>query len=317
MAMNRRGVFFTLASILFVSVLLLIFSTEYKAGTIDTGDAVIEVTSAQREKLELVYIPLVVEDTSYHVLAALSEDAYARDITVDVEQYFTEAMLNGTYENGRYPLATFKNLTYALNALSNASNQTGYPLAITVQRLTIEQVGAFEARYNITYNYTLRSRDGTVRFSRTVQQNDTFFLSGLPDRYYNDNTRGLEYRTVRPYRTAEWTTASFANMTFSHYYAANARAPSYFDRLNGTIRPSPYGIEVPVFQGASFNWTSMDWQFFERTESSCTYRQPLGPAPVIWQYHFDFDTLVYYNVTGFEQAYPDPSGGPSDCPTPP
>lgn len=308
MVLNRRGVFFSLAALFFVSVLLYAFTSDYTTPSINTAAITVSTTNSYRERLETGYLPLLLRERSYATLYALSIDATARSIPLSLPADYEQAIMTRQYRGNPLSIVT---LPEALGNLSNLSGEAGVNVTIVINDITVRQVGAFQALYEANYSYNLSSQDGTVRFNRSVETYGTFFLNGLPDRYYNDLNPWGETLYLYQHRPYAWNAAEFANMSALRYYSTNNDSPSFFGRLTGDLAPSQYGIETTVPQGVTpvDGSTSIDWEYLSGSMYECTYSHPGAYASL----RLRFEDLNHYNLTGAILHY----GDPDDCPAAP
>ncbi len=313
MVLGKRGVFFTLLSILFVAVLFLIFDPSREAVLVDTGAILVDNTNAFRIQLENNYVQTLVRQRSHATFVALSNDALAQGVYLQLPEDYTEAMLKGTYSAGALPVS-FQTLPQAFSNLSEAAASIGYVLSINVVNVTVFQTGAFQAIALVNISYNLSSRDGSVTFRNNLSNKEILFtLVEVPDLLYNANASDLgwtETRTFKPYFTNRWNNTVFTSFVNNLSYGLNNQSPSIFYRLEGNFAPHPYGVEtfINITKIPPGNQTSVDWQYFSGLGYECTYaNNSMYPSLRI-----AYETFADYNITNAVLFQ-----GPPTCAAPP
>lgn len=324
MELTRTGFVFSLAAIVFLSVLTIVLGAATQSQAIDTGDYSARTTLAVRERLESVYLPLIVRSVSTSALQAASADAYNRGVYLSLDRDFTSGLENATYGPALNWDLSVRNLREEFLALETAMNASGTPFQIRIKQITIQQSGTFEALVRVNVSYKLNSSDGFVRYNRNFTITTTVPLQSVTDLYYSNEVLtepGVPDQSPRVFRAQiprDWNNSEF-NRTWNDYlYMDNNRAPSVFERLQGLSGASLYGVETVMPPGTTeplANMTHIDWEYFTDTQHQCTYTfsaQPDIDDGVI----VSFVTLTEYNLTNAQKVQGAPwADGCPDSPT--
>jgi len=309
--LRKKGIFFSLAAIIFLGILTIIISTSLRAPAIDTGLYSARSASAVRERVEVVYLPLLLKTIGTQMLHETVDDAYARNLKISLPRDFNQALENGTWGGAaNYPLRN-QTLRQALELLSNVSNTTGTNVTFTLKNVSIVQVGSFTARAQATINYTLRSTDGTVGYNRTVTVTAEIPLQGVVDLYYSESARTEGFtaprRSFKALLPLKWNHTEFNRSWEKGLYMVNKAAPSVFNRLEGSTAASTYGVESLVDPAIAppRNTTALDWEYFPRVQNPCTYSVNY-PNLIV-----SYVTLTEYNLTNGTNVQSSPT-----CPVP-
>ena len=76
MELARKGIFFSLAAIVFLTVLTIIIGSATREQSVDTGVYSARSTISIHDRLEQVYLPLVVRSVTTNVIVAESQNMY-------------------------------------------------------------------------------------------------------------------------------------------------------------------------------------------------------------------------------------------------
>lgn len=316
MAMNRSGVFFTLGTILFLSVLVLLFTSDFGSNRFISHADTVDSASAFRERLEAVYLPTVLEQRSYVALVTLSSRAQSDGEYLLLPADYQQLLLSGSYTGsvgGSKLVPSFQTLPQALDNLTAASLTLGFNITYSINSITIIQTGSFQGAYIANLSYNMSTKDNSVRYERNLILQNSFSLIGISDLYYNRH-RPVSWgdnRTFQQFQPSVWNETTFFTFATNSSYARNNDSPSIFDRLRGNASGSTYGVEtvIPVTVTPANNYTSIDWENFTNLQDDCRYN-----ISSISTVRLDYQTIIDYNLT---TASVFPPSSPIDCPAPP
>ena len=320
MEISKRGIFFTLISLLFVSILVIMFASsstvisKYKIQSISLR---VELADSFIRNLESHYIPTLLIDTSSNAIVSITDYLYRQNNTKYFSSYeefnnaVQEIMINGTlYKEDlqSYGISTMKGKTLKsrINLIKEfASKSYQLNLNIDTDKIKInifqsEKTGPWYYGVNCSINYTLTTNVASWNRSKTItvfvpieKLNDPLFIIE-PDSHY--------LREVKKAPFDEWDITSLNTHINQGTYRYEKRAPNYIMRFYGNFSSSPCcGIESTINKTLSnqeYNKIYIDYCFWS---NECDSYGPLYNITGITNDNFPFMLDEYhvnrYNVS--------------------
>ncbi|MBM3200457.1 hypothetical protein FJZ53_05965 [Candidatus Woesearchaeota archaeon] len=248
MAINKKGVFFTLTAMMFVLALLFFIRMEHKptySGNIDmisrrisTMDSFIKSVESDLERA--LYI------SSFRAFIAMTDHIIIHYEYIDsVDLRFTEAFLNGTIKGEPSILLATSTFNDWANSVSLKAAKLNIITSFEDPIVGVYQQDPWtvDVTLNTTINY--QDLDGLASWNRSVSVSTKINLTGFEDPVYFMNTFGRVSNTITPtlyegnytneIEEGEWDVNNLKYHLNHSYYTNNEDAPSYLMRLEGNI----------------------------------------------------------------------------------
>ncbi len=306
--MGRRGVFFSMAALVFVLLLSLVISSSLRAPKIDTNLYSAKSTGEVRERIEAVYFPLILRTVGTRTIIDIASQAEANDEVLNLPDDFNTAMESGTWGSNTVSYNTLNQELVAFQTLSDTTGTKITAMTVDPGSVDISQIGTFTAQVKAKISYTLESPDGKVIYDRpSVEVIAEIPLQSVPDLYFDQQAiaagvPNIPPRVFRAHLPKIWDNAEF-NVAYSGglYMLNKGYGGSVFDRLEGLNPANPsYGIETFVDSATILpTQTSIDREYFPATVSLCTYSvlNPVTSVPYP-NLQVSFTTLTEYRLLG-------------------
>ena len=273
MAMNNRGMFYTVAAILLVGLALTAFLL--LKGSSTTGQAIQSriytldnfLKDVERDMDRALYI------STFRSLTGFVDDIVDTGSYVDdVDARITLAVLNASYKNGTLDVVQNATLPDWRDKAEIEADKLGIELNISFGGVSISHKSpwAVEAKANSTISVVDKS--GLASFTVNYTSTAEVSILGFEDPLYIVNSLGKLTNIINE------TTYSFSGEVeeedlLDHsekgYYLAHSDAPDYLMRLEGDLGSSPNGFEslvyLPDFTAAGISTkqkTIVDYLYF-------------------------------------------------------
>jgi len=214
---------------------------------------------------------------------------------------------NGSFpgDNQTYPVMSSNHLSNWAERMQNLSQYYGLNATITValDNVTVYSYDEFTLVFaaNISVFAQPLSNPQDFNFSRTYPAQAKVTLDGTEDPLYALNTQGLLGRVFAKNTTPIGNITAFDAAIDSNLYITNPDAPDFFNRLEGKLAPSLFGVEtivnindliaqdIPVH-----NQSLIDHIYFNQTLPPEAYKVNTSTHPWLridcvhaWRYHID------------------------------
>lgn len=278
---NRKGMFFTLISILIITMFVVYFRMQADIplkSRVSVAESRITSMNDFVRSFEEVYVPRALYATSHRALGAITRYITWKNNNRgdgDDTKYFvpdiSEAFRTAVNESFIYdheedddivlPEMMDKNIIYWLNKLSDvAREEMNMELDVNVTDLYIEQdyeTGAWRVRVVLEMNYLVET-EGIASWRREKKGDEAiiveFGIAGFIDPYIAAMTNGTLNRSINRNKLATDqinTQEDFISLlSEGNYTSENYVAPSFLMRFEGDTTPSLCcGIESFVYPG--------------------------------------------------------------------
>lgn len=308
MAINRRGVFYTITAIILVVIIIFAFKIFEVKRDMNREDVVLA-----RVKTTNQFVRSIERDLQRAInIAALRatlalEEKIAKDgaFLTDAAASYEEAVMNGTINGIQAEMMIDSTFPDWIAKIQSEASKTGVTVEFEVHDIEIYQDDAWsvKGKANMTINITdIRNTSQWLQQKEVIA---TMNIIGLEDPLYAVKTYGRVPNVINmtPYE-GNYTSGGDVSNLLEHaengYYAENTNAPSFLMRFEGDLSSSPYGIESMVNieeledQGiGGISKTTLDYLYWGTTGT--TDYQVTGMP--IW-YYIDSGHETKYQVTG-------------------
>ena len=285
--LKRKGVIFTLVSILIVTVLVLSFSSQSYVTLKDRVPVInsrFNIANNYVIDLKDSYLERALYANSVRSLFAIVIYVNNTDYLADDEQLntvFKEILINGTINgenvdsvlgmdvlhgrNFTERLLSIENASYNLLRINTTFDKNYDGMGVTI--FQSNQTGPFRVGVNLTINFTVDA--GIFVWNSTDVITTTFSLQGFEDPLYFMNTPGREISNrVFESNFTNWNATNLYYHIANNTYKSEPSAPSYLSRLYNDFTASECcGIESAVNPrrlgiSADEPKTFIDWCFW-------------------------------------------------------
>ena len=252
--MNRKGFTYVLSVALLLAVIVLVFLTgiepRYQDDTELVRARVVSmndfVTNLESDINRATYI------TSFRALLSLEDYVASQgEFLNDTEVAFIEAFENGTIVGTNATLMNDSTFTDYLNRVNALGGEVGFSIDLSIQDVQLFHLNPWSVAVAVNLTIVLDDNLGVATWNTTETFVTEVPIFDLRDPLYSSNTQNRVVNTIRqfpydpPVNESNTTTylEEFANTSA---YLANTEAPSFLQRFENNISPSPYGIESIV-----------------------------------------------------------------------
>ncbi len=328
--MNKKGVFFTLLSLVMSIVLVTFFSYEFEP---KVDDEIVVIKSALESLNFLMldvndyYLPRALYISGYRALESMTWAQNQTGFFTDPRHRFEEALWNGTLHNVTIngsqtnlilPLMENNTLRYLLEKIKNITSQE-FNVNMTYQKphnITIEDEDAFELKITMKINYILNDsklESEWNRTSRIVTYIDVYGLTEPLEFIISPN--GSARHSINQYYGSIGNTSQFLSLYQSDIYYKSEKAPSFWNRMQNQIIPSEccgferliHPDQLPASINNDTNRSYVDYLFWkdilpDNEQFNCsgdnyTYIYTLDIPNIPAEFKIDFEHLESYNIT--------------------
>jgi len=256
---DKRGVFYTILSIMFVS--FAVFIVTQKTGDYRYTD---EMSIIQTRVYSMDAFLDDIEDdlqrelyiTGYRSISSLVEYiiSYGEFID-DIDFRFQEAFMNGTINNETIVLMVNNTFPDWLERVTNQGKKMGVFMNMTISNIQLYHVSPWFVNVSADFAFNITDMANTAKWNRTLSLKSKIDIHGFEDPLYIINSLGRMTNFINNTSfEGNYTTGSGAsfdpdnllNHTLGSYYATHNDAPSFLMRFENNLSASPYGIESMV-----------------------------------------------------------------------
>lgn len=301
--MNKKGVTFTYITMLFLVVVLLLFSIY----TRDKTTFETEMTTVVAENMDQFsvslqndYIPAALRASTVKSIKGLEENIIATQqyVSGDVTEQVRNVLLNGNLEDGNGEAVWVENMmegdaNYTLDNIAGQVEQLAHSSGLNLQfekidpsKIKVYQKDAYtigvewESRYKLshdTMNITWKIQQATFTadisiaefyapsylLSQNVKEEDRRFFIAKPPVTYTVPLGSEQDVMQGPQRIEE--------SILKHYFYSNPNAPSFLKMLGGDFSADPMGISSFVnplnYPSAGIGISGTDYNYFVMNEA--------------------------------------------------
>ncbi|MFH1133041.1 MAG: hypothetical protein V1735_00975 [Nanoarchaeota archaeon] len=241
MRLLKRGIFFTLISLMVVSLLIVIYGSTSRSNPIGVFSTQAEseharVAQADRfvQYLSSSYLEQIVRATSYRSLLALTNYINDNGIFVtNADAALQEAIRMASVNGVPLPEMDDNTLDDRLDELEvEARHGLLLNLSFTVLDVRFYQdntTGPWQLGVNATINFTVDAE--LAQWNKTAAIVTRMDITGLEDPYWSAHTDGAFSHIIRPANVSVWDKSMLQGHIRNQTYAESQVAPSFFMRL--------------------------------------------------------------------------------------
>jgi len=263
--MNKKAFFFTLISLLILTIFIVMFSnsqTVLPDTTLYSERAQIEIATSFTRDLREVYLERALRASSYRAMLAIEDYVNTTGPIDDYEYRFQELLLNGTLYGVKAPrLDSYTMPNWSKRIVTIASDEFRIDSNISFYAVSVYQESPwllnFAADVNMITNYSgiVFNMGGSILTNQSlIGFNDPLFINNRLKRQITVDDPGQWNATMITYQ--------ILNKTFRH----SSMAPNYLMRLENDTHASVCCGMVSLLNGTLGNYSYIDYLYFNKTD---------------------------------------------------
>jgi hypothetical protein len=259
MAVNKKGIFYAILSILFVSLAVFVFLYQYSGHQQRDRMSVIEtriyslndfVLDIEDDLGREIYI------SGFRTLSALVNHVVKEgEFLTDFNSNFNEAFINGTINNQTAELMNQSTFDHWVSKIQTIADNQDINTTIGLNNISVYHSDAWHV--DISANFSLEFKDlrNTANWTRNITITQSIDIRGFEDPLYVVNSYGRVTNIVnQTIHEGNYTSGSGPSFdpdnleehAENSWYTENSNASSYLMRLTNNLSASPHGIESMV-----------------------------------------------------------------------
>ncbi|MFA5856025.1 MAG: hypothetical protein WC867_01605 [Candidatus Pacearchaeota archaeon] len=301
---NKKGMFFTIISIIILSIFVLgygIYSLSENQTSINRRIETMNsfVYSVEQDLPRQLYI------TGFRVIFLSEKRIIETGVPItNFSNTFMEAFYNGTINGEIQPLMAGATIGDLKNQLSNISRIMNLNGTFNPKRIIVSQEDSWNIKINMETELYINDLGNLASWNNTKNFTTYIPIENFEDPLYRLYSAGIAFNKIYRSPYQPFVNGNDVSNLTKHvegfYYINSTISPSFIDRLEGRIVSSPYGIESLVdsqklsSQGIPIKDTSVvDYLYLP---SNMTSKNNILGMPG-W-FKLDGSHLEIYNVTG-------------------
>ncbi|MEK6847033.1 MAG: hypothetical protein AABY16_02605 [Nanoarchaeota archaeon] len=244
---NKKGVFFIAIAIVMITLLL----TSY------TLYSNIQERKAIQKRIETMnsFINSINQDLERKLFIAGFRSLFTFENKIietgayisDVNASFQEMFINGTFNNQTQSIMLGATVTDIIKDMQGLGSKIAINITLTGPKANIDQTDPWHVRITLGGNFTIRDENNLSSWNTMLSATGTIPIYYFDDPIYIINTGSLVVTKINQTIYSSFDSASLLDHTTKQYYKASQNAPSFLDRLEGSLNAnSPNGIESLV-----------------------------------------------------------------------
>ena len=247
MAVNKKGIFFTLATIIILSIFVISYTV--RSGFQERETLTQRVTSMnnfvfslEKDITRQIYI------SGFRAILSLENYITTNGTFIDnAALALTEALINGTIKNQTATLMTNYRLADWNARITNLSDKVSLITNYTIESVTVTQDTPWGVRIDAKIHLIIQDKGNLAQWNTQKVISTNIVIEGFEDPLYLIHSNGLVVNKIQrtPYTgfAAGTDVTNLTNHLSSSDYITTPASPSFLNRLEGKTNPNAYGIE--------------------------------------------------------------------------
>ena len=309
MALRRKAMFFTLISVLLVTIIIISF-TFYSSYRTQSKMFVVETRVNTMDRF--------IEDLEKDMERALYIAGFrailgAEDYIIKNGEYLDnpssllgELAINGTLNGTQLNLTIDSSLSDWFDRVSIQGQNIGVEMNYTMLGFEINQSDPWFIDFYVDLELDISDTKGIAKWNRNKTAFGTVSIVGLEDPVYTIGAYGRTTRIINKTEDNIQGIDDLKDFLDSGAYRANSDAPSFLMRLEGNLSSSPYGIETLVntnefafYELNVYDRSSIDYIYFG-THSTTGYKIYNITDVYMEGFRLDQDHIDEFDVNDFK-----------------
>ena len=254
---NKKGIFFLALTMVLITILM----TSY------TFHTMIQERKATQKRVETmnVFVNSIQQDIERKIFIAGFRLIFSLENKIietgsyiqSVNSSFQEMFFNGSYNLQNEPImvgATFNDIRSDLQDIGEKINLN---VSISNPKLNIDQINPWQIRVVLNTQFSVNDKGNLASWNSSLATTSMIPIYYFDDPIYTLNTRGIIAPKINKTIYISFDSSSLLDHTTKRYYKQSTQAPSFIDRLEGSISANNLnGIEslinIPQLQAQGF-----------------------------------------------------------------
>jgi len=309
---SKRGIFFTLMSVILVTLMILSISVipkprfssdaERVALRVETmNDFVIDLDEdLERAAYIISYATLLRIDG-----AVVENGSYVHDLP----RAFSAAFINGTLDSSDAGISLTLNDSFQdyTRRIAEQATSLGIQSSVTIEKVDISQQDPWSVSVRVSMTLNVTDQEGTARWIQQKNISSIISIIGFEDPVYHLKSLGRVTKTIAKSPLETYVTGGVTDdlkrFINASWYRNSTSAPTFLMRLSGNFSANPEGIESMVYlqefiqQGLSIQERSdIDHLYFSNITHTAQKVTNVTDTPGWEWFRLDNDTAVRYGA---------------------
>jgi hypothetical protein len=249
---NRRGIVFLIIALLAIGIFLTILFSRTRPTETERAESIVARISSMDDFLKDFHADVhrATYISGFRTLIALEEYINEKgSFLTNVSPKFIEAFLNGTIDGKSYDILTNSTFSDYLGRVNEDAAKIGVALNVTIEAITLSQSTPWSVDVTFSLGVNVTDTRGLARWDYVKPFTTEVSILDLRDPVYSVATYGRLPNTFRvsPFNNTDFVkgndTTNLSAEALQMYYREDPYAPSFLQRLNGSLNSSSkYGI---------------------------------------------------------------------------
>ena len=246
---NKKGMFFTLMSIMLLTIFIasLSYSMSYKErDNMFIIETRVRTINNFIDNLEQDLQRGIKISATRALIGIQDYMAQTGDFLNDSQTGFEEALVNGSVEGYGLNLTAGSSLNDWIQKIQAQAEKVNIIIDMNIADFSAEHTDPWNINIstNISFNVSDSNNIASWQFNKQISL--LFNVIGFEDPIYFIKSYGKVARQIIPTNFTSWGIGNLKSHLISRTYRAYSGAPSFLMRLEGNLSSSPYGIETIV-----------------------------------------------------------------------
>ena len=284
MAINKKGVFLSLTSILMIGALFLVFSADVSRTDQQAITQRVQDFAQDKQLLEQQVIPPLIRSYVRQSLNELALQGGASSLEGLELQLANCLGANKDHKETETSFQTSCGSTTIDNSFLQAEAQIQqlyrermrYHVEMTIHNISLQQVGTWSIIADVNLSLVMNETSGITRYQNPIVVSTLIPIEGLIDPFSSE-IRGSSHRIERYARSeinVNWSEDNLRDHAIRGTYVSDRNATSYLARMTGSSASSNFGMHSLIVDGNNTAHSpDFDTQSYPEV---CLIRVPIG-----------------------------------------
>lgn len=259
MAVGKKGVFYTLLSIVFILIFLFFIKVKTEPRLDDRSDLIKVRVDTMNEFLYSVEGDLqrYLYIAGFRSILAFNQQIINSNSSFsDIQAAFQESVFNGTVNNNPEVLLSDSTFYDWASSIQEKARELNIDLKFNNPELYVYHADPWHINLDLNVSISASDLSGLASWDYRNKVSSTISITGFEDPLYLIHTHGryiniinktfYENNYTSEVSPGVWDLTNLKDHLSKGYYSENSDAPDFLMRFEGKLTSSPYGIESLV-----------------------------------------------------------------------